>query len=160
MKHRIASLCLATFLLTSPTSWGKVAADDVAGNEFPGLQLLPPGSKIKGISLPRYEKHRVTALLMADLMEILTRSDIGFTAIRANLYAENGELTKLTCPKADYSFKDKMVKSTTKTDVDSARFTATGTGVIFNTSTNVGVLRGAVHTTVKNSALNKKTKEK
>mgnify|MGYP003289266592 CR=1 FL=1 len=158
MKHRAAILCTLALLMTSPAAWGKVPADDVAGNEFPGLQLLPPGSKIKGISLPRYEKHRVTALIMADLMEILTRSDLAFTTIRANLYAENGELTKVNCQKADYSFRDKMVKSTTTTEVDSTSFTAKGTGVTFSTATNVGFLHGAVHTTVKNAALNKKPK--
>lgn len=159
MKHRIVSLCSA-ILLAPATAWGQLPADDVTASEFPGLQFLPPGSKVKGISLPRYEKHRVSALLMAELMEIVSRSDVGFTGIRANLYAQNGETTVVTSPKADYSFRSKNVVSPGETSVDSTRFSAKGTGVIFSTENNMGILKGPVRTTVKNSALNRESKAK
>lgn len=156
MKRLCTSLCAAA--LCAPLLWGQTPRSEMAASEFPGLQLLPPGSLVKGISLPRYEKHRVSALLMADLMEVLTRSDISFTSIRANLYAENGEITLVTCPKAAYDFRTKMVNSTTRTEVDSTRFSALGTGVTFSTETNMGVLKGPVRTTVKNSAFNVEAK--
>lgn len=159
MKHGIVSLCSAV-LLAPAAVWGQLPADDVTASEFPGLQFLPPGSKVKGISLPRYEKHRVSALLMAELMEIVSRADVGFTAIRANLYAENGETTVVTSPKADYSFRTKHVVSPGETTVDSTRFSARGTGVIFSTENNMGILKGPVKTTVKNSAFNRATKAK
>ncbi len=158
MKHYLATFCALTALV--PAAAGQVPQDAVAKHEFPGLQLLPPGSKVKGISLPRYENHRVSALLVAKLMEIATRSDVRFTGIEANLYAENGETTTITCPQAEYSFRTSIVNATAETEVDSTRFSARGAGVTFSTATNIGFLKGPVHTTVKNSAFNKETGKK
>lgn len=151
---------LLAIVASAPTLWGQMPEDGVAGHEFPGLQLLPAGSKVKGISLPRYEKHRVSALLIAELMEIVTRSDVRFSGIRAELYAENGDITTVTSPSASYDFRSSSVKAPGNAEVDSARFSARGTGVHFSTSSNVGILLGPVHTTVKNAALNKQTKAK
>lgn len=158
MMHRIATLCVAALLV--PAAWGQAAADSVSESEFPGLQLLPPGSKVKGISLPRYENHRVSALIIARLMEIVTRSNVRFDGIRAELYAENGETTVVTCDTADYDFRTKQVNSDAATAVSSTRFSAEGVGVTFSTSSNTGVLKGPVRTTIKNTAFNKDTMAK
>ena len=158
MKHHLLTICALSAL--APVVVGQVPQDAVTQHEFPGLQLLPAGSKVSGISLTRYEQHRVSALLISSLMEIATRSEVNFTGIRANLYATNGEITTVTCPKAEYSFRTSMVQSAEKTEVDSTRFSGQGTGVIFNTGTNIGYLKGPVRTTVKNSAFNKETSEK
>lgn len=158
MKRCLITLCALTALTS--TAVGEVPVDDLVGNEFPGLQLLPPGSKVRGISLPRYENHRVSALLMTELLEILTRSEIRFTGIRAQLYAENGEVTTVFCPQADYDFSKSAVTTTGNAEVTSPRFSARGEGVIFSTNTNTGILRGPVRTTVSNSAFNRKNGER
>ena len=152
MKRLFAILC--TMALLAPSVWGQAPKDDVAGNEFPGLQFLPPGSKVKGISLPRYEKHRVAALLMSEVMEVISRSDVSFSSIRANMYAENGEITLVTCAKAAYDFRTKIVASDSKTAVDGPRFSASGNGVTFSTEENMGLLKGPIRTTIKNSSFN------
>ncbi len=158
MKHHLLTLCALAAL--APVAVGQELQDTVGQHEFPGLQLLPAGSKISGISLTRYEQHRVSALLISKLMEIATRSEVYFTGIRANLYAANGETTTVTCPKAEYSFRTSVVQSEEITEIDSERFSASGKGVIFSTANNKGFLKGAVRTTVKNSAFNKETSEK
>ncbi len=158
MKRCLITLCALTALTS--TAVGEVPVDDLVGNEFPGLQLLPPGSKVRGISLPRYENHRVSALLMTELLEILTRAEIRLTGIRAQLYAENGEITTVICPQADYDFSKSAVTTTDSAEVDSTRFTARGAGVIFSTKSNMGILRGPVRTTVNNSALNRRNGER
>lgn len=158
MKRLTAILCTMAFL--APSVWGQAPKDDIAGNEFPGLQFLPPGSKVKGISLPRYEKHRVSALLMSEVMEVLSRSNVSFSTIRANMYAENGETTLVTCAKAAYDFRSKIVESETRTAVDSPRFSASGNGVTFSTENNIGLLKGPVRTTIKNSSFNLGGKKK
>ncbi len=158
MKHFLATVCALAAL--APTVVGQVPQDDISQHEFPGLQLLPAGSKVSGISMTRYEQHRVSALLISELMEIVTRSEVNFTGIQAHLYAKNGEVTTVTCPEAEYSFRTSAVKSNETTTVDNTRISATGTGVIFCTSSNMGFLKGPVRTVVKNSALNEKTSEK
>lgn len=158
MKRCIAILCAAALL--APLARGQGAAEAVSASEFPGLQLLPPGSKVKGISLPRYEKNRVSAYIISGLMEIVSRTNVRFSDIRAELYAENGETTVVTCNAAEYDFRTKRINSATATAVDSTRFSAAGTGVTFSTVSNMGILKGPVRTTIKNSALNKDTKAK
>ncbi|MBR5894027.1 MAG: LPS export ABC transporter periplasmic protein LptC [Akkermansia sp.] len=158
MKYSLAILCALSLL--APVAPGQLSGDGITSSEFPGLRLLPPGSKIKGISLPRYENHRVSALLTGDIMEILTRSDVAFTGIKAQLYAENAETTTVICPDARYSFRTKIVESPTPTRLEHPRFTAQGTGVIFSTKNNQGILKGPVKTTIESSVFNKNTKAK
>ena len=56
-------LIVLLVLAVLPLSMGQVAERTAGEDEFPALQLLPPGSVVEGISLPRYEEHRVTAFL-------------------------------------------------------------------------------------------------
>lgn len=138
---------LCALSLAAP-SWGQVPTDDVGANDFPALQLLPPGSIIKGISLPRYENHRVSALITAKEMEVQTRSLVRLALIHAALYAGNGETTTVSSPEAQYDFKARNIQSSTATEISHPRFTARGEGVLFNTSTGIGLLKGPVHTTL------------
>jgi hypothetical protein len=97
---------------------------------------------------------------MSELMEIVTRSKVSFSTIRANMYAENGETTLVTCAKAAYDFRTKIADSDASTAVDSPRFSASGNGVTFSTENNMGLLKGPVRTTIKNSSFNLGGKEK
>lgn len=156
MKGLFPSLCALGLLLPV---WGQVPTDDVGPGDFPALQLLPPGSIIKGISLPRYDNHRVSALITADEMEVRTRSRIRLALIHASLYAEDGETTTVSSKEALYDFRTREIQSPTATEVRHPRFTAQGTGVQFNTSTGVGLLKGPVHTTLTAEALSQNKEE-
>lgn len=145
----ISRLCL--FLLLAP-AWGQMSVDDVGPGDFPGLQLLPPGSVIKGVSLPRYENHRVSALITARELEVATRSIIRLTDILAALYAENGETTTVRSQRAWYDFQTQTVISDSETDVRHPNFSARGKGVRFLKNYNIGLLKGPVHTTLSNTA--------
>lgn len=149
MKPALFSFCLA---LALAPAWGQVPTDDVGSGDFPALQLLPPGSVIKGISLPRYENHRVSSLITASMMTIQTRSSVLLSTIKASLYGEDGSMTTVICPAAGYDFHTKTIQSDTEVQVQHPRFTAKGQGVIFDTSSHYGLLKGPVHTTISSSA--------
>ncbi len=148
MKTRTTLALLAALPLLAAPARGQLGADTVGKGEFPGLQLLPPGSVIKGISLPRYENHRVTSLLRATEMSIVTRRDVQIKGIVAELYSPSGETTRVTSAKADYSFTTELAQSKEETQVTDPRFTARGSGVTFSTARNQGLLRGPVRTTI------------
>lgn len=120
-----------------------------AEDEFPGLQLLPPGSKVKGISIPRYDKHRVCALLLANELEVVSRSEITLSGIMATLYDQKGNTTTVKCAKAGYDFKRKAVISNEKTEVNNPNFSASGSGVTFTLSGRIGLVKGPVRTTIR-----------
>ncbi len=127
---------------------GQVAENEAVGKgDFPALQFLPPGSVVEGISLPRYEGHRVSALLMADKLEVLSRSTARLTQIRTYLTAKTGETTCVQLPLAHYDFTRKLVRSLDPPALlIHPRYSAHGEGVIFDSTKGSGMLRGPVTT--------------
>lgn len=146
---------IAFFCALSNILGAQSANVNKAEDEFPGLQLLPPGSVVKGLSLPRYENHRVSALLQADEMKVISRREITLSNIRAALYAEDGEVTTVSCPLAGYDFKKKAVVAQAEAEVQHPNFSAKGSGVIFSTAGRMGYIKGPVRTTIR-TATNKK----
>ena len=127
-----------------------------AEDEFPGVQVLPPGSVVTGLSLPRYENHKVTAFMKADELRVISRSKINITNIRAALYDDNGETTSITCKNAGYDFKKKVIVADMGADVVHPNFTLSGVGVTFSTAGRIGFIKGPVHTTIRSAKKNKK----
>ena len=142
------TLTLLSLLLLSPGVWGQQPAAAAANDEFPALQFLPAGSVVEGISIPRYENHRVTALLMAESMQVQDRSTVIMRALEASLYGEDGNQTDIETASVTYSFATKTAKSTGKAQVKDPRFSAKGKEVTFSTAIRKGFLRGPVTTTV------------
>ncbi len=145
MKVLIPALTLA---LLAPLVHAQVGADAVSKGEFPALQLLPPGSVVKDISLPRYVGPRVTSLFRACELRILSRADMQLSDIEAELYSESGEITRIIAPQVHYSFRTEQASGDGETRVTDPRFTASGGGIIFSSTLQCGLLRGPVHTTV------------
>ncbi len=145
MKTRTTALLLTLF---APLASAQLGTDPVSKGEFPALQLLPPGSIVKGISLPRYVDHRVASLFLARELEILSRSDVRLSGIEVDLYSLRGETTHISTPQVHYSFRTEQARGDGATTVTDPRFTAQGSGVIFSSTLQCGLLRGPVHTTV------------
>lgn len=145
------SLCpaVALALLCALPVQGRTGAETVGQGEFPGLQFLPPGSVLKGISLPRYEGHRVTALFTAGTMEVKSRSLVALSALRVHLYDRNGETTDLDSAGAHYDFARSQVTSPTQTRLVSPRMEAQGVALIFDTKRSIGILKGPVNTAIR-----------
>ncbi len=128
---------------------GQVAERTAGRGEFPALQLLPPGSVVRGISLPRYEGHRVTALLRADLLEVISRYEVRMKKIHTTLYHEKGETTNLRMPGARYNFRTQMLSARTgPVSMQNPRYNAQAAGLLFHSATRRGVLTGPVKTLI------------
>lgn len=150
--HR-SLLILLAFLHALPLARAQMVKNPARRGEFPGLSLLPKGSVVRDISLPRYENRRVVAHIMADLLEVIDSGRVSLTGIRSSMYAENGEETILTMDKADYHFEKEMMKSNTRVTVENPRFRATGTAVSYSNARRQGLVRGPVHTLFNTEAL-------
>lgn len=148
MHTRATALLLALLL----PAWGQQAAQDVSDavgqGEFPGLQLLPPGSVVQGISLPRYEAHRVTALVRIRELRVESRKRISLQGLAATLYSANGYRTSVASARAVYDFSTMRAETSGRTLVRDERFAARGGRVVYNAKTQKGLLRGPVYTTV------------
>ncbi len=129
---------------------GAVAERTSAPEEFPALQLLPPGSIVRGISLPRYENHRVTSLLTADLMEVLSRYETRMENIQTLLYGESGETTRVRMANAHYNFRTQLLSSRNNiVTLSHPRYNVRAHGGILHNGTRRGVLIGPVHTVIR-----------
>lgn len=141
-------LLLALLLPARAQQTPQDVSDTVGRGEFPGLQLLPPGSVVKGISLPRYENHRVTALVQIRELRVESRTRVTLEGIAATLYSKDGFRTSVSSPRATYDFSTMRAETVGRTTVRDERFTARGGRVTFNVQTQKGLLRGPVRTTV------------
>ena len=146
----IALLVLAVL----PLSMGQVAERTAGEDEFPALQLLPPGSVVEGISLPRYEEHRVTALITAKKMTVISRREVRMSGIRSFLYApDGGDTTCVQLTEAKYDFRTKLMHSLTPpVALLHPRYTVRGTSVIFSNASRCGLVKGPVSTTFRLNA--------
>lgn len=158
MRHALT--LLAAVLLLPLQSPGQQQADAVVEDEFPALQFLPVGSVVEGISIPRYENHRVTALLVARSLEVKDRKTVFLRGLNASLYGADGNQTDVATESVTYSFASKMARTTGEARVQDPRFSARGKGVIFSTSTSKGFLHGPVTTTVSASLFTQKKGQK
>lgn len=148
--HTILSLTTAAALLLP--LWAADPTDDIGQKEFPGLQLLPEGSVVKGIVLPRYEGHRVSALMMADELRIDTRSLVSLKNLRAELYSPSGGVTSIVCGITQYDFAKSRITTDKTAAIKDPRFSAKGEGISFSIRTQLGILKGPVRTTFTSSA--------
>ena len=145
---------LLLILATLPLSEGKVAERTAGEDEFPALQLLPPGSVVEGISLPRYEQHRVTALITAKKMMVISRREVRMNGIRSFLYApDGGETTCVQLTEAKYDFRTKLMHSLAPpVALLHPRYTVRGSSVVFSNATHCGLVKGPVSTTFRLNA--------
>ena len=146
-----ATAALAAALLALPLMGRQPAeqvSDTVGRGEFPGLQFLPPGSTVSHITLPRYEKHRLTSLAKIARLCVETRDRISLQGITATLFSPNGYKTTVTAQGGTYNFKTRRAESTGNTAVKDERFSARGGRVVYDSGTRKGVMLGPVRSSV------------
>lgn len=140
---------LTALLALAPTLWAAPEkADTVGAGEFPALQLLPEGSEVEGITLPRYDNHRVSGLLQAGKLRIISRREMELEQLHATLYNKDGSSTELTTPLAHYDFTTKRATAPQKVELRNPQFRAEGARLLFDSTTRRGVLMGPVRTSI------------
>lgn len=152
----LSLLLLLPLALTARGADGAGSADAVGEGEFPGLQLLPPGSVVESISLPRYENHRVTELLQADKLCIIDRRTLELQGLRGTRFNTDGTTTEMQAGNVRYDFTTKKATGSGNITLTDPRFSAHGKRLIYNTNNSRGVLVGPVRTTFSTKALMKK----
>ena len=140
------------------TAHAQLPSDAVGPGEVPGLQLLPVGSVIKGITVPRYEAHKVTALMRAGEMTVASRTTIKLKDINVRLLDAKGAATIAKAPGVEYDFTSKHAFTTGKVTLDDERFTAEGTKALYHSESQRGIVIGPVRTTISATQLNKTRK--
>ncbi len=160
MSTRCRQLILAGLLLFVSRSPAQLPGAKSAPGEFPAISMMPPGTVLEGIKLPRYEGARVTSLIQAKIMRVLTRNEVDLDGLFAELYDERGFTTTLQSPKGHYDFRSGDVRSSGRTDVSDTRFRAQGQHLYYSTTAQRGHLRGPVRTILSLNKTQSKTAPK
>lgn len=161
MRKVISSLvlCLLVFAGMSAAQTRALMDSPIADvdKEFPGLELLPPGSVLEGVSLPRYKENKLNVLVTSPYMKVESRIEFSGLNVYTYLYDEGQtETTRMFMEVASYFFDTKMLFSRKKTIINDYRLEALGTGMTFDTTRKVGFMHGPVETVIHGDVLKKK----
>lgn len=149
MKTPWTPICYLLILGASSAWPGEAGAGDALiqpaqKGDFPGSRFVKPGSILPNIVVPRYENHRLTAMLNFGSVEILDRSHVLAKNLLAVMYGRTCGPTRIRTETAVFSFLDDTLRSGVGTTLENERFRAEGSDLTVQTKTHRGFLRGPV----------------
>lgn len=146
----ITALCLAMALPTAHGE-GTTEAEDPKLRKIPAISVLPDGSELEGVVLPRYDKDlRLTGSLRADKLtlvgpDVIQGDNVHITMIDPDTTEEPIQIT-LGSAVLDQVLS--MVRAQEDITINSARFTATGTALHLAFVEGVGFVSGPATTII------------
>lgn len=156
LRGRIAPCLLAAGVaLTSLTpalapaqlsGLNKPAVDEDEMGGFLSGSLLPDGSVLKNVILPKYDSDlRLKATLHAEELTLHTRQRVEGKVIQIHFFnPEQKETGIMALAAAIYDEQQTLVTSDSPVSLVSDRLDATGTGLVFNLNANQGFLKGPI----------------
>jgi len=118
--------------------------DEKSASAFPALDILPEGSILQHVRLPRYDKnYHPISLLTADVLTVLDTHRIDGKNVSIEVYNQRGDVQMHSdMHHAVYNQKDSTLHATEAITIKGDSFQAAGTGLIFRWHTNRGFLLG------------------
>ncbi len=112
--------------------------------------MLPPGSVLQGVMLPRYdEKRRLTSVLHAEILTLIDEDNIRGDKVLIEIFNLDGtRRAKIDLAEAHLDQKKGILTAKQNVQIQSDRLTASGTGILFDLATTSGFLIGPVTTTI------------
>ena len=122
--------------------------DEDAEKLAPTLDLLPKGSRLENVRIPRFDKDKnPAALLRADLMRVVTKNFITAHGISLTTFEPDGtSQLKVRMTAADYHVHDGILEAHEDLTVEGQRFRARGRGAIFQLDSRRAFIHGPVKT--------------
>jgi len=107
---------------------------------LPAVGLLPEGSNLKGVLIPRYNSEReLEASLRAELMTVVTREEIEALGVNLKLFATSGtESGQMAMQRATYNHASGLIRASERVQVSTPKMHAAGSGLIVQMSRESG----------------------
>ncbi|MGB0993420.1 MAG: hypothetical protein ACPG32_13250, partial [Akkermansiaceae bacterium] len=114
------------------------------GSAFPALDILPEGSILRRVHLPRYNKDfDPISLLKADTLTVISDHEIQGTGITIEIYGENAARVAHTkIHTAIYDTENSTLNATEAIYLKGEKYEASGKGLIFEWKSRRGFLTG------------------
>lgn len=116
--------------------------------KIPMLDLLPVGSPLNKVSVPRYEGTRLAMLLTADRMTVASPQELVGHVLNIFMYGKDDRTIHITARDVSYFPKKRFVISREETTVKEERFSAKGTGLYMDAKAKRGILLGPGQATI------------
>ena len=115
---------------------------------FPTLDILPEGSVLRRVRLPRYDKDFIPiSLLTAEQMTVLDQNRIKGLDVNINLYAKDGSVdARAKMREAIYNQELSTLHVSDAVFIEGKSYQANGTGMVFDWKSNRGFLLGPINT--------------
>lgn len=145
-----ALLLLSPCLLTAAEKGGPAAETEPATRAIPAISLLPEGSILKGVMLPRYDKERkLVGLLKAEKMTLITTSRIfGETVVMELFNPDRTSRGRVDLATADFLQDKGLVQTRNPISIVSDRVSAEGTGLVYDLQQSKGFIIGPAITRI------------
>ncbi|MEZ7968564.1 MAG: hypothetical protein QMC23_02705 [Rubritalea sp.] len=117
---------------------------------MPALELLPAGSILKKISIPRYNKdYTPSSLLTADQLEVISEEEIQGTHVGISLYDAKGNIkTRSVLNSVNYNQATGLLTSKENLTFSGGTFTASSQGLTLDWKNQRGFLLGKNQTLI------------
>lgn len=119
--------------------------------KIPAINLLPPGSELKGVILPQYdEQHRLTGVMKSESMTLVSPDQIAASIISVDLFnPDQSPKARIELISAKFNQEKGQLVSRETVKIRSIQMLTTGGGIHFLLSENKGFLMGPVTTRLK-----------
>jgi len=144
----ILSTSIHTSLLAQEPDEAEVVKKE--GSVLPALKVLPAGSVLSGVRIPRYNKDYTPAsLLMAEKLKIISKRQIQGTSVDLKLYEADGSVKASThLNKINYDQATELITSEETFVFSASQFKTTSQGLILDWKNSRGFFLGKNHTIV------------
>ena len=137
---------LPSCLLLAPLT--VVAATAPDRREKSAVSMLPDGSELQGVLIPRYnERRELVGTLKADLMKLVNQDRVSATDVTIKYYAENQQPAgRIDLTEAVYDQSTGLIQAEEAVKVRSTRLNADGMGLHYDMQGGDGFLVGPART--------------
>jgi lipopolysaccharide export system protein LptA len=146
---------LPALLLLAPalTAAGKEEAPPVPKKKNSAISLLPNGSQLKGVMLPRYdENHRLSGVLKSKSMTLVTDDIIAGESVTIEFFnPDRSPRGRVDLIKALFNQARGMLEARESVTIQTDRIHAMGTGLIYAFEQGKGFLTGPATTRIQAS---------
>lgn len=117
---------------------------------IPAISLLPDGSRLKGVMLPRYdENHVLEGILSADTITLVNPGEAAGEAVLVELFnPDRTSRGRAEFAKATFFQDDGLLKSDQPVSIRTDRMSATGSGIHYAMDSGKGFMLGPATTTI------------
>ena len=142
---------LPSLLLLFPCLAAGAEADGPMRKKLETISLLPDGSQLHRVMLPRYdERHRLTGSLHASKITLVNARTISGEQVRVDFYHGNRSLRgRVVLAKAAIDQETGILSAREQVNLSSERLSARGSGIDYSFDDAEGFLRGPVTTWIR-----------